>query len=688
MSDAEETRKQTARHEVTTGEGVFLRPGTVLLNRYEVLDLLGKGGMGSVFHVKHLNLQSELALKVLNRQADSTTWKRFENEAKTASRLDHPNLIKVHDSGLLPDGQPFFIMEIVKGETLAELIKKQGRLPLDKTLKIFIQVGFALAYAHQNGVVHRDLKPSNIMLSKSSDGSISGAVKVVDLGIAKLTGIDEFNQQTLTRTGEIFGSPLYMSPEQCIGMTVDHRSDLYSLGCSLFETLTGAPPLIGDTALSTMMKHQTEKAPTLREASLGLEFPSEVERLVSSLLEKEPDKRYANAQLVTAKLVELEQSLNESDRSDTFQDRVKGASSVKIVQDKLGSQKNSVISRANIASVMLIATGFLAGLATSWFLKNQETPTPAPMPKKGTAPNLVSTALAKPGVSRPPTQKQFAEPYSRLIANGKFKEFHFPEKSIGTIRTSNSKKQLAMGILRCAVGEPVVFEPAASLLGSSAVLERFRADDLTGLNLSDEMQSSTEILSGLKRLTSIEYLKISMNVGDDAIHYLDEVENLKRLAIPHCGFTSAAIAKLKRFSQLTLFSCADLKDVDVLLDKLPEASIKDLKVDDCQLTAKDLAKIAKATKLTMLSISGNRAINDNAFEQLRALNNLEDLHASSCALTAQCLKTLQSLKKLNSVTLPQMSEQDRESIKKGLNHVQYVHFDDASLVQPSDVPHI
>ncbi|MBA3993102.1 MAG: hypothetical protein C0469_06195, partial [Cyanobacteria bacterium DS2.3.42] len=317
MTESGNPEQETTKSEFVASDGsFFLNTDSVILERYKVLGMLGKGGMGSVFHVKHLHLQSEFALKVLNRQADATSWRRFENEAKAASRLDHPNLIKVHDSGLLPDGQPFFIMEMVNGETLADMIKKNGRLPLLNTLKIFIQVGFALAYAHENGVIHRDLKPSNIMIAKGHDGSLISSVKVVDLGIAKLTGIDEFNQQTLTRTGEIFGSPLYMSPEQCTGITVDNRSDLYSLGCSMYEALTGAPPMMGENALSTMMKHQMEKPLSLKEASMGINFPAEVETLIAKLLEKDPEKRYSNAQLLTHDLVQLEQALSDSRQSE------------------------------------------------------------------------------------------------------------------------------------------------------------------------------------------------------------------------------------------------------------------------------------------------------------------------------------------------------------------------------------
>jgi len=166
-----ESLDRTAATDGMSPDGIIvLEPDSVVLERYKVIGLLGKGGMGSVYHVQHLHLKSEFALKVLNKQADSNVWRRFDNEAKAASRLDHPNLIKVHDSGLLPDGQPFFIMDLVKGETLADLIKRNGRLPLQETLKIFIQVGFALAYAHDNGVVHRDLKPSNIMIAKTQAG--------------------------------------------------------------------------------------------------------------------------------------------------------------------------------------------------------------------------------------------------------------------------------------------------------------------------------------------------------------------------------------------------------------------------------------------------------------------------------------------------------------------------------------
>ncbi len=295
----------------SANQTVHLDPDSILFDKFRVIKLLGRGGMGSVYQVQHLHLRTEYALKCLNKQQhNDATWRRFENEARASNKLDHPNLIKVHDSGLLPDGQPYFVMDLVDGVTLADEIKKTGRLPVHVVLKLFIQVGFALSYAHERGVIHRDIKPTNIMLVNSKYRTLSNSVKVVDFGIAKLTGQDEFNQQTLTRTGEIFGSPLYMSPEQCMGISVDHRSDLYSLGCVMYEALTGAPPIVGDNALSTMMKHQTEKPLSLKQASLGLEFAEQLEFLVQKLLEKDPKNRYRNASLLTADLVALEQNLH------------------------------------------------------------------------------------------------------------------------------------------------------------------------------------------------------------------------------------------------------------------------------------------------------------------------------------------------------------------------------------------
>ncbi len=273
--------------------------GRMVGGKYEIIDLLGRGGIGAVYRVRQVFLNTDMALKLLDsdKAADNSQIRRFEQEAKAAYSLSHPGLVKVHDFGLLETGQPYLVMDLVEGETLAAYLKRAGALsPIDINA-IFSQVCFALSYAHSQKVVHRDIKPSNIMLIKGMNRDTEGSVKVIDFGLAKWLTEGEA-MQGLTRTGEVMGSPIYMSPEQCSGGSLDHRSDIYSLGCVLFEALTGTPPFIGETSLRTMMLHQSGTAPTLREASLGRQFPPAMEDLVAKMLAKSPADRYQDLGVV------------------------------------------------------------------------------------------------------------------------------------------------------------------------------------------------------------------------------------------------------------------------------------------------------------------------------------------------------------------------------------------------------
>ncbi len=273
-----------------------LEPDQIVAGKYKVVSILGTGGMGTVYRVLNMFVGKDYALKTLEKQqiSDSSSVRRFQTEAKAASILNHQNLVQVHDFGLLDDGQPYLVMDFVKGIDLAEHLKQKGVMEVQESVKLFAQISRGLAYAHTQGVVHRDIKPSNVMLVSGAELGTIGSVKVVDFGIAKLLNSDDGEIQALTRTGEIFGSPLYMSPEQCTGAKVDHRCDVYSLGCVLFECLTGAPPHMGQNALATMMLHQSQEPLALTEASLGRTFPADLQQIVSKMLQKNPRDRYDN----------------------------------------------------------------------------------------------------------------------------------------------------------------------------------------------------------------------------------------------------------------------------------------------------------------------------------------------------------------------------------------------------------
>ncbi len=278
--------------ETHEGTDIEFEPGHMLGGRYQVISCLGRGGMGIVYKVKQFFLDKELALKTISKQClTETSIRRFQQEAITAFAIDHPNVIMVNDFGLLDDDTPFLVMELLDGETLGDRLKVCTRLSIDDAIGIFIQVCFGMSYAHTKGIVHRDIKPNNIMLLHNAPIGTEGSVKVVDFGIAKYSAREGGEVQALTRTGEVFGSPLYMSPEQCQGGTIDHRSDIYSLGCVMFEALTGTLPFIGENALLTMLKHQQDSIPTLREVS-GIAFPKTLEAIVAKMLAKQPGERY------------------------------------------------------------------------------------------------------------------------------------------------------------------------------------------------------------------------------------------------------------------------------------------------------------------------------------------------------------------------------------------------------------
>lgn len=281
--------------------------GQTVAGKYLLLSVIGRGGNGTVYRAQQIFLKTEFALKILYRNQifDEVQMRRFQLEARAAHSLNHPNLVRVHDFGLLEGNQPYLAMDLVDGITLADHITNDGPMEVEPTVKLFEQVSLGLGFAHQQSVVHRDIKPSNIMLVNAMTIGTEGSVKILDFGIAKLTNHEGGEIQALTKTGEIFGSPLYMSPEQCGGELVDHRADIYSLGCSLFETLTGTPPHVGQNALRTMMLHQSVPPPLLREASLGRTFPDALEKIVQKMLSKNASDRYSNLYQVAHELAAI-----------------------------------------------------------------------------------------------------------------------------------------------------------------------------------------------------------------------------------------------------------------------------------------------------------------------------------------------------------------------------------------------
>jgi tRNA A-37 threonylcarbamoyl transferase component Bud32/tetratricopeptide (TPR) repeat protein len=286
-----------------------LRAGSLFAGRYEIVRLLGQGGIGSVYEARDKTLNRKVAIKVLGRPAlpDQMSWLRFQQEARAAGRLKHPGIIAIHDFGVTEDEQQYLTMDYIDGLNLAELFSASGPLVLSRFLSIFLKVCDSLAYAHSEGVIHRDLKPSNILVNVGSSGE--DQIWLVDFGMAKVLDKQETAEfQSLTKTGDLVGSPLYMSPEQCLGLDVGERSDIYSLGCIMYEGLLGRAPFQGENAYQTIMAHINEEPPKMK--SLKTRIPdraaaSEVERIVFKTLAKEPAGRYQNVKELQSDLQAL-----------------------------------------------------------------------------------------------------------------------------------------------------------------------------------------------------------------------------------------------------------------------------------------------------------------------------------------------------------------------------------------------
>lgn len=326
------TMRQTTMSSKTTAASMAgLAPGQIIGGCYELLALAGQGGMGAVFKARHQGLGRACAVKFLAPNLISEkTWLLFQREARMVAELQHRTICQVYDLGIHDEKIPYYAMDFIEGETLDETLSSQGPLSVGATLELYIKVLEGLSYAHRRGIVHKDLKPANLMLTTGGEHQVE--VKILDFGISELTEAAPIQSSTLEHSAhvvestqarldsndakperaktqrnqlEIIGSALYMSPEQLLGDNLDRRSDIYTIGCTMFETLTGAPPFLEESFEKLREAHLHQEPPTLGQAT-GLFFPPKITAIVAKCLEKEPEKRYQSANELS---IDLERAL-------------------------------------------------------------------------------------------------------------------------------------------------------------------------------------------------------------------------------------------------------------------------------------------------------------------------------------------------------------------------------------------
>ncbi|WP_428267197.1 serine/threonine protein kinase [Haliangium sp.] len=287
--------------------GDAVAAGQILDGRYRIVKKLGEGGMGEVYAAEHVHIEKRVAVKLLRHEVltNPEAVTRFRQEARSASSIGHENIIAIEDFGKLPDGRIYLCMELLEGQPLNDLLRES--LAPDRVLGIVIQTCHGLAAAHAKGIVHRDMKPENIFVTIASNGA--EIPKLLDFGIAKVSGNEGDNH--LTKTGMIFGTPYYMSPEQALGKTVDHRADIYAMGVILYECFTGALPFAGDSFMSILTKHITAEPtpPAQRAAENGRTMPPGIEPIIVRAMKKEPEDRYPSMDDMVHELISVHRTL-------------------------------------------------------------------------------------------------------------------------------------------------------------------------------------------------------------------------------------------------------------------------------------------------------------------------------------------------------------------------------------------
>jgi serine/threonine protein kinase len=290
-SPREHSAPQPEASAETSGAAPDPRIGSVLKDTYQVLRKLGEGGMGSVYLAEHRSIRKKVAIKVLGSEyvQRPELAERFLREARAAAMIESPNVIEIHDFGTTPDGAAFFVMEYLHGEDLADLTSREGALPWPRTRAIILQICSALQAAHDRGIVHRDMKPGNCFRLERGEVEI---IKVLDFGIAKVATDDPDGGRSLTRTGMIFGTPEYMSPEQAMGAAHDHRVDIYATGVILYQLVTGELPFHADNFMGLLNKHMFEAPPRPSAINPSAAIPAGVEAIILKALQKDRTLRF------------------------------------------------------------------------------------------------------------------------------------------------------------------------------------------------------------------------------------------------------------------------------------------------------------------------------------------------------------------------------------------------------------
>ncbi|MFA7338521.1 MAG: protein kinase [Candidatus Obscuribacterales bacterium] len=677
-----------------------LESGTIFGGTYKIIDFIGEGGMGHVYKVEHMLMEKLLALKILKSEyLTEALWKRFRAEGQAIARLNHNNVVRIYDMSQTEDGVPYYTMDLLPGESLADYLQEHGRLTQAQALPIFRQVCMGLAYAHERGIIHRDIKPGNIMLinpalpdkAESSDVS-KRLVKIVDFGIAKLTDERGNTIQGLTKPGEVFGSPLYMSPEQCNSQKVDQRSDLYSVGITLFQALTGRPPLLGKSAIETTIMHQTTIPPKLNEVSDELEFAPALETIVAKMLEKRPEDRYSSLADVASDLLNLEHNEKLMPLKGQEKQHDKSEFNVPFMShgERQVTNKNNVFTMTNmvaLTAVVAMLTG--AGIATTMIFSRQAvdkakqaqitaakiremeeqdearslghlSATPEkPKKKSAVVAAPILDQLTKNAVENYLTSNQAKFSTRKKINGVQTRTFTFPVNfSIGQFKSKLNRDTMldvpAQGVISLPEGTLRKLHGNEILKTYPVLLSRFESNDLWSLIMQNIDKNAIEIMSKVVLLTELRELEISKsNLTAETALLLGKLSHLEKLNLSKTKFDQNILAESTVLPHLTKLDVEGTQDLLPILKALTKSKkLLRLVLGECTLSTEEVKLLSELSALKELFLR-DTSISNADLKQLTKLSNIEILNLEKCRnLDGDCFSSLQAFKQLSRLQIP------------------------------------
>lgn len=651
------------------------KPGEIIDDRYRVVRVLGKGGMGIVYQVHELATDRHVALKTINASAHSqAALDRFVREIRLAARLDHPNIVKALTCATTTSGAPYFTMELIEGRNLHETIRQNGPMRPQDALTTLIPIARALAHAHDQDIIHRDVKPANIIFDPNNTGV---PPKLLDFGTAKLF-MDEAGQ-SLTKTGMLMGSPDYLSPEQAAGRRVDNRTDIYAFGATLWECLIGHPPYQGASMIEVIVAHTEQDVPSIDVAmiqslsrnTVDKKMLAALDTVIANCMAKAREDRYQDMhQLLVdldkvisiargAKSIKIEpriltrsfanQSLSYDASSALEAMKDKDADSMSISPDfvKSASQKKMLII-SSIAAILLVS---MVGLTVAILNFKPRPQTITADPHKSTPETRVYTPVALDDLTT-------AQKYCRTLPDGRV-SIEFPPLTktdppcqYGVVEGPDHVLHPAIGTVIAPQGG-LIFRASKHIMERPDVFYRLPSRAIAKLSIQDLYRFSDEQFAYCGPLQNLDSLEIkSVAVSNKSLDHIGKLDRLAFLCITDAEIDGEALSHIPNILKLKQIYLRSMPHTDAVIKQLAQSNqIVELSLLECNLTDIDIPHIARMANLHKLSLSHNLGLTQKGLEPLVALKKLRQLSLTNNPISPDIIDLLKRFPSLKSLHL-------------------------------------